>query len=141
MKLDPNGRKRLDAMKKALAAGLPLAGLLAVAACSKEPAGKNATQPQRDWRYLGEVEECEPMGLIPDEPEDNGSAIDSEPIPVIDPEWNDELQIATDVATLGILLPPDALQPPEGVGAAEGQEGGDVTVRIVDLPPAEEAAQ
>ena len=26
MKLDENGRKRLDAMKKALAAGLPLAG-------------------------------------------------------------------------------------------------------------------
>ena len=31
MKLDENGRKRLDAMKKALAAGLPLAGLLATA--------------------------------------------------------------------------------------------------------------
>ena len=32
MKLDENGRKRLDAMKKALAAGLPLAGLLAATA-------------------------------------------------------------------------------------------------------------
>ena len=31
MKLAENGRKRLDAMKKALAAGLPLAGLLATA--------------------------------------------------------------------------------------------------------------
>ena len=138
MKLDPNGRKRLDAMKKALAAGLPLAGLLAAAACSKGPEGKASAQPQRDWRYLGEVEECEPMGLIPDEPEDNGSAIDPEPIPVMDPEWNDELKIATDVATLGILLPPDALQSPEGGGETEGQSDDDVTVRIVDLPPVEE---
>lgn len=78
------------------------------------------------------------MGLIPDEPEDNGSAIDPEPIPVIDPEWNDELKIATDVATLGVLLPPDALQSTEGGSEAEGQSDDDVTVRIVDLPPVEE---
>ncbi len=32
MKLEPEGRKRLDSMKKTLAAGLPLAGLLAAAA-------------------------------------------------------------------------------------------------------------
>ena len=32
MKLEPKGRKRLDSMKKTLAAGLPLAGLLAGAA-------------------------------------------------------------------------------------------------------------
>ena len=34
MKLEHDGRKQLDAMKKALAAGLPLAGLLAAAGCS-----------------------------------------------------------------------------------------------------------
>ena len=34
MKLEQDGRKRLEAMKKALAAGLPLAGLLAAAGCS-----------------------------------------------------------------------------------------------------------
>lgn len=144
MKLSPTGRNRLEAMKRALAAGLPLAGLLAAAACSKEPEGKNSTQPQRDWRYLGEVklEECEPMGdLIPDEPEDNCSGIDQEPIPVSEPEWSGELEIATDVATLGILLPPDALQPPEGGGEAEGHADDDVVVRVEDASPAEDVQQ
>lgn len=36
MNVDANGRKRLEVMKKALAAGVPLAGLLAGMACATE---------------------------------------------------------------------------------------------------------
>ncbi len=36
MNVDANGRKRLEAMKRALAAGVPLAGLLAGMACATE---------------------------------------------------------------------------------------------------------
>lgn len=39
MKLDNDGRKKLEAMKKALAAGVPLAGLLTAAACSPSGGG------------------------------------------------------------------------------------------------------
>ena len=43
MKLDPEGKKRLESMKKTLAAGLPLAGLLAGRAHGVEFV-------YRDWR-------------------------------------------------------------------------------------------
>lgn len=47
MKLDPEGKKRLESMKKRLAAGLPLAGLLAAATvCTPEASG--------EWRTAGE---------------------------------------------------------------------------------------
>lgn len=56
MKLDGNGRKRLDAMKKALAAGLPLAGLLATVDLS---AGCGRVD---DFAVAGEIDirACEP---------------------------------------------------------------------------------
>lgn len=61
MKLDENGRKRLDAMKKALAAGLPLAGLLAAtAAFAADPPERPvpgripAPPPPEAWRTAGE---------------------------------------------------------------------------------------
>ena len=78
MKLEPEGKKRLETMKKTLAAGLPLAGLLAASAavgaasegCAiRQPMGRFPSEPppaqakeqeQEVWPYLGE--------LVPDEP-------------------------------------------------------------------------
>ena len=78
MKLEPEGKKRLESMKKTLAAGLPLAGLLAASAavgvasegCAiRQPMGRFPSEPQpapakeqepEVWPYLGE--------LVPDEP-------------------------------------------------------------------------
>ncbi len=62
MKLDPEGKKRLESMKKTLAAGLPLAGLLAAAAvCTPEASGQ--------WRTAGTPvyrppEECKIQGRV-----------------------------------------------------------------------------
>lgn len=62
MKLDPEGMKRLESMKKTLAAGLPLAGLLAAAAvCTPEASGQ--------WRTAGTPvyrppEECKIQGRV-----------------------------------------------------------------------------
>jgi hypothetical protein len=47
MNVDANGRKRLEAMKKALAAGVPLAGLLAGMACATDAVAGN------DYRTMG----------------------------------------------------------------------------------------
>ena len=135
MKLESDGRKRLEAMRKALAAGLPLVGLLA-AACSKDPQGGASSQQQRDWRYLGEreVERSEPIlddAYIPmgEIVADNSDGICP---PDIDIDTIEELQIATDVSTLGILLPPGALQPPEDGGEVDWHSNDDVVVRVED---------
>lgn len=65
MKLEPEGRKRLESMKKTLAAGLPLAGLLAAAAtvgaaaqgCSSGAVmGKMPAPPtEEEWALDGDV--------------------------------------------------------------------------------------
>lgn len=61
MNLDPEGKKRLESMKKTLAAGLPLAGLLAAAAtvgtaaqgCSSGAVmGKMPAPPPEEQRAL-----------------------------------------------------------------------------------------
>ena len=49
MNVDANGRKRLEAMKKALAAGVPLAGLLAGMACATDEAVAG-----NEFRTMGE---------------------------------------------------------------------------------------
>lgn len=62
MKLEPEGKKRLESMKKTLAAGLPLAGLLAAATvCTPEASG--------EWRTAGTPvyrppEEWIPRGVV-----------------------------------------------------------------------------
>lgn len=61
MNLDPEGKKRLESMKKTLAAGLPLAGLLAAAAvCTPEASGQWQTagepvsyQPPEEYKLMG----------------------------------------------------------------------------------------
>lgn len=60
MKLEPEGKKRLESMKKRLAAGLPLAGLLAAAAvCTPEAsgqwrtAGKPVYRPPEEYQLMG----------------------------------------------------------------------------------------
>ena len=142
MKLDPDGRKRLDAMKKALAAGLPLAGLLAAAACTKEPRQEEAEQTQRNWVYRGEVESPAELEPVEDEYVSEGLLIppgeDEYPPPDIVTDMLGELSIAEDVSTLGILLPPDALQPTEGGGEVNWPSDDDVVVRVEDAVPAEE---
>ena len=70
MNLDANGRKRLAAMKRALAAGAPLAGLLAGMVCVSEAvAGEYRTmgepmpkRMQEERRVMGEQRV---MGMVP----------------------------------------------------------------------------
>ena len=87
MKLDENGRKRLDAMKKALAAGLPLAGLLAAtAAFAADPpesptAGSIPPPPPDVWRTAGEPA---PPPTAPDE-----NAVPA--LPPDDDSWGDAM--------------------------------------------------
>ncbi|MBR6020999.1 MAG: hypothetical protein IK066_01115 [Kiritimatiellae bacterium] len=65
MKLEPEGRNRLDKMKKTLAAGLPLAGLLAASAAvgaaaqgciERHTMGKFPAEPQpEEWVLDGDI--------------------------------------------------------------------------------------
>lgn len=60
MNLDQNGQNRLAGMKKTLAAGLPLAGLLAAAGCS-------ATSPEIPGPTAGNVPSTPPpVQAVPD---------------------------------------------------------------------------
>lgn len=95
MKLELDGKKRLEAMKKTLAAGLPLAGLLAASvaaggeaqgcASNAEATGESPAEVREPWVTDGDIVEVElepisfgeyvTMGvwvtppLIPEEPE------------------------------------------------------------------------
>lgn len=70
MNLDANGRKRLESMKRALAAGVPLAGLLAGMVCASEAVAWEyrtmgaplPNQMQEERRAMGERRV---MGKIP----------------------------------------------------------------------------
>ena len=66
MKLEPEGKKRLESMKKTLAAGLPLAGLLAASAavgavaqgcgrCVPGIIAQPAPPPPEEWRVRGRM--------------------------------------------------------------------------------------
>ena len=65
MKLEPEGKKRLETMKKTLAAGLPLAGLLAASAAvgaaaqgciERHTMGKFPSDPQpEEWVLDGDI--------------------------------------------------------------------------------------
>ncbi|MBR6021466.1 MAG: hypothetical protein IK066_03495 [Kiritimatiellae bacterium] len=66
MKLEPEGKKRLESMKKTLAAGLPLAGLLAASAavgaaaqgCGRcIPGIVVQPAPPEEWRVRGRTVE------------------------------------------------------------------------------------
>lgn len=69
MKLDNDGRKKLEAMKKALAAGVPLAGLLTAAACSPSGGGLFTVQGRvpdtsREARLMEQqAAECAPPAV------------------------------------------------------------------------------
>ena len=76
MKLEPEGRKRLEAMKKTLAAGVPLAGMLAASAAvgaatqgclARTPMGRFPAEPQQEeWVLDGDIA---PVEQIPPEEE------------------------------------------------------------------------
>ena len=90
MKLEPEGKKRLEAMKKRLASGLPLAGMLAASAavgsatggCLRTPMRRFPAEPQpEEWVLDGDMaaveqippeEEFVTMGemVVPDIPEE-----------------------------------------------------------------------
>ena len=65
MKVDANGRKRLEAMKKALAAGVPLAGLLAGMACATEAVAGDGFRTAGMPMLPPRLEERRVMGKIP----------------------------------------------------------------------------
>ena len=145
MNLSPDGKKRLDAMKKALAAGLPLAGLLAMAACSKGPQEGNSTQPEKNWVYLGEAEPAMQFdSLGEDEDAVMGDLIDEqsflipdEPAPELGPI--EDLIISEDYTTSGLVLDHHgALELPRGRSKRPENFSDDVIVRVEDAPQAEE---
>ncbi len=133
MNLSPEGKKRLDAMKKALAAGLPLAGLLAMAACSKGQQEGTSSQPQRNWVYLGVAEEDAVMGDFIDE---RSFLIPDNPAPDIGPI--EELVIAEDCTTSGLMFDQEPRQLPGGDGKRTANSSDDVIVRVEDAPQAQE---
>lgn len=133
MNLSPEGKTRLDAMKKALAAGLPLAGLLAMAACSKGQQDETSSQPQRNWVYLGVAEEDAVMGDFIDE---RSFLIPDNPAPDIGPI--EDLVIAEDCTTSGLMFDQEPRQLPGGDGKRTANSSDDVIVRVEDAPQAQE---
>lgn len=98
MNLTPEGKKRLEKMKKTLAAGLPLAGLLAATVavgvasegCAiRQPMGRFPSEPQpEEWvedGYLVPAEQLPPevpdVPAVPDVPVDEQKATPAEPQP------------------------------------------------------------
>ena len=106
MKLDADGKKRLEAMKKALAAGVPLAGLLAGAAgCATE----------KGWHTMGRFPSPETA------PEAQGGA-------AIAPVAAEEGTVVSEYVTKGVLLSDEPFEPPEAV-----EEDGDEFVTMGEL--------
>ncbi|MBR6020998.1 MAG: hypothetical protein IK066_01110 [Kiritimatiellae bacterium] len=146
MKLNTDGRKRLDAMKKALAAGLPLAGLLAAAACSKEA---QKAEAQRNWVYRGEAEEPvaldppawqtddQPMGdLLVDNPVEAPEQIPIEVRIATDMDRVEVHPLTSQIVTHGIMAPP--IVSPSAANGEKRDSDDDVVVSVEDAPPAEE---
>jgi hypothetical protein len=142
MNLSPEGKKRLDAMKKALAAGLPLAGLLAMAACSKGQQEETSSQPQRNWVYLGETgpvmqfDSSEDDAVMGDFIDERSFLIPDNPAPDIGPI--EELVIAEDCTTSGLMFDQEPRQLPGGDGKRTSNSSDDVIVRVEDAPQAQE---
>jgi hypothetical protein len=139
MKLNADGRRRLELMKKALAAGMPLAGLLAVSA----GCGKGADEKPVQWQgKIVIVEDEGPLGLLDGEEceadEGRETTGEQEELPSLI-----ELKLAEEVSTIGILLPEDLplqklLPSPEDNG--NRSPGDDVVVRVEDAEGREEGA-
>lgn len=88
MNLDPEGKKRLESMKKTLAAGLPLAGLLAAAATVGA-----AAQGCSSGAVMGKMP-------APPPPEEQPALDRDTPSPRLLPE--------SPTATAGLILMPEA---------------------------------
>lgn len=114
MKLEPEGRKRLDSMKKTLAAGLPLAGLLAAAA---------VTGTSAQGCSSGAV-----MGKMPAPPTEEERALDGDVIEVPVEQLLSESRVT--VVTAGLMAMPKEPEAPDIPEIPEGTAGD----------PAEEAA-
>lgn len=141
MRLEAEGKARLEAMKRALAAGVPLAGLLAGAVVGSSEA------VAEEWGFGGDI--VVSMGDLtaggatsePDDAAKPGQWPESEagekeaPMDVPSPEVPEELTIATDVKTLGILLPSTALSQAERGGEADHRADDDVVIHLEDTPP------
>jgi hypothetical protein len=105
VKLEPEGRKRLDSMKKTLAAGLPLAGLLAAAATVGAAAQGCSS---------GAV-----MGKMPAPPTEEERALDGDVIEVPVEQLLSESRVT--VVTAGLMAMPEE---PEAPDIPEIPEGG-----------------
>jgi hypothetical protein len=141
MRLEAEGKARLEAMKRALAAGVPLAGLLAGAAVGSSEA------VAEEWGFGGDI--VVSMGDLtaggttsePDDAAKPGQWPETEkeaPMDVPSPESPEELEeltIAADCKTLGILLPSTALSQAERGGEADHRVADDVVIRLEDAPP------
>lgn len=99
MKLEPEGKEKLEAMRKRLAAGLPLAGMLAAAA-----AVGASTQG-----CLGT-----PMGRFPAEPPPEEWVLDGDIAPV------EQIPPEEEVVTMGIMVAPDIQENPKA--PSDGEE-------------------
>lgn len=88
MRLEAEGKARLEAMKKALSAGAPLAGLLAAAVvgasvqgCAGRVMGRFPSQPPEEWALDGDLapleaerQEVPEVPEVPNMPEDGPGA-------------------------------------------------------------------
>ena len=103
MKLEPEGKKRLEAMKKALAAGVPLAGMLAASAAVGASAQGCASRT--------------PMGRFPSEPQQEEWVLDGDIAPV------EQIPPEEEFVTMGEIVAPDIPKAPEVPEApADGEE-------------------
>ncbi len=112
MNLEQSGRNRLAAMKKALAAGLPLAGLLAAAGCS-------ATSPEIAGPTAGSVP-CPPppVQAVPD---------------LVEEEWATEGMLLSPDEEL-----PETAVPKEAASGGTEDEfvlAGDIAIDVPPPPP------
>ena len=141
MRLEAEGKARLEAMKRALAAGVPLAGLLAGAAVGSSEAvaeergfGGDIVVSMGDLTAGGttsEPDDAAKPGQWPETEAGEKEAPMDVPSPEV-PEELEELTIAEDCKTLGILLPSTALSQAERGGEAEHRAADDVVIRLLD---------
>ena len=99
MKLEPEGKEKLEAMKKRLAAGVPLAGMLAASAA-----------------VGASTEGClgTPRGRFPSEPPPEEWVLDGDIAPV------EQIPPEEEFVTMGAMVAPDIPEEPEA--PADGEE-------------------
>ena len=153
MKLNADGRRRLEAMKKALAAGMPLAGLLAFAAGCGKGAGEGKTSHWQGEIIIGNAPKLELDSPCEEDSVPMGEIIEDNPIAM---DALSELGKMEDIGPLDIDFSSEPVQPPvplrevwpgtppiimQGMSIAPGAQGEEEKDAMARMKDAEEGKE